>query len=73
MILCFAFSGRGQRQRTVVERVPHIVDTSAHCVGLGGSGLMARVMGGAGHACVSNLDLMFVYPAVTLLVPGRFD
>jgi hypothetical protein len=50
-----------------------VVDTSAHCVGLGGSGLVARTPGGAGRAHVSDLDLMSAGPAVALLVPGGFD
>ncbi len=56
-----------------MERVPCIVDTPANCVGAGGNGLVARMPGGAGCACVSDLDLMPVEPAVALLVPGGFD
>jgi hypothetical protein len=57
----------------VAERVLHVVNTSAHCVGSGGSGLVAHAPGGAGCARVSDLDLMSVGPAVALLVPGKFD
>jgi hypothetical protein len=57
----------------VAEKIPCIVDTSTHCVGLGGSGLVSCLPGGAGCACVSNLDLMPMGPAVALLVPGGFD
>jgi hypothetical protein len=72
MICCFALSGRGRRQRVVAERVPRVVDTSAHCVGLGSSGLVAHASKGAGCTCASDLDLMSVGPAVALLVPGGF-
>ncbi len=41
MICCFASSGQGQRRCAVAKRVPRTVDTSAHCVGAGGSGLVA--------------------------------
>ena len=73
MICCFALSGRGWRQCTVLEGVPCIVDTSTHSVGMGGAGLVVLVPGGAGCTCVLDLDFVSVGLTVALLVPGWFD
>jgi hypothetical protein len=53
--------------------VPRIVHTPAQSVGLGGARLVALVAGGAGRACVPDLDFMSIGPTVALLVPGGFD
>ncbi len=73
MICCFASSGRGWRRCAVAERVPRVVDTPTHSVGLGGAGLVACAPGGAGCAHVPDLDFMSVGPEVAQLVPGGFD
>jgi hypothetical protein len=56
-----------------VERVTRVADTPVHSVGLGDAGLVAHAPGRAGRACVSDIDLMPVGPAVALLVPGGLD
>jgi hypothetical protein len=73
MIRCFASSGWGQRRCAVAEGVSCVVDTPTHSVGSIGTGLVARALGGAGRACVPDLDFMSVGPTLALLVPGRFD
>jgi hypothetical protein len=57
MIRCFALSRWGWRQCAVAEGVPCIVDTPTHSVGAGGARLVALAPGGAGCACVPDLDL----------------
>jgi hypothetical protein len=73
MIRCSALSGRGQRRCNAGARVPCVVRTPVHCVGVGGAGLVACTPEGAGCACMTDLDLVPVGPAVALFVPGGFN
>ncbi len=73
MIRSIASLGWGWSQCNAKARVPCVVGTSTHCVGAGGTGLVAHAMGGAGCTCVSNLDLMPKEPAVALFVPCVFN
>jgi hypothetical protein len=57
----------------VAEGLSRVADTPIHSVGLGGAGLVALALGGAGRAHVPDLDFMSVGPTVALLVPGGFD